>query len=48
VLLGMLATALTVGFGVGARRLRSGLAAGRSLVQRTQLEARAPPSLQSA
>ena len=48
VLLGMLAAALTVGFGVGARRLRSGLAAGRSLVQRTQLEARAPPSLQSA
>jgi hypothetical protein len=48
VLAGMLAAALTVGYGVGAGRLRSGLAAGRSLVQRTQLEARAPPSLQSA
>ena len=48
VLLGMLAAALAVGYGVGAGRLRSGLAAGRSLVQRTQLEARAPPSLQSA
>jgi hypothetical protein len=48
VLLGMLAAALTVGYGVGAGRLRSGLAAGRWLVQRTQLEARAPPSLQSA
>ena len=48
VLLGMLAAALAVGYGVGAGRLRSGLAAGRSLVQRTQLEARAPPSLQPA
>ena len=48
VLLGMLAAALAVAYGVGARRLRSGLAAGRSLVQRTQLAARAPPSLQSA
>jgi hypothetical protein len=46
--LGMLAAALTVGCGVGAGRLRSGLAAGRSLVQLTQLAARAPPSLQSA
>jgi hypothetical protein len=48
VLLGMLAGALAVAYGVGAGRLRSGLAAGRSLVQRTQLAARAPPSLQSA
>jgi hypothetical protein len=48
VLLGMLAAALAVASGVGAGRLRSGLAAGRSLVQRTQLAARAPPSLQSA
>ena len=48
VLLGMLAAALAVASGVGAGRLRSGLAAGRSLVQRTQLGARAPPSLQSA
>lgn len=48
VLLGMLAAALTVGCGVGAGRLRSGLAAGRSLVQLTQHAARAPPSLQSA
>ncbi|HET9006740.1 MAG TPA: hypothetical protein VFQ04_08490 [Actinomycetes bacterium] len=48
VLLGMLAAALAAGYGLGAGRLRSGLAAGRSLVQRTQLAARAPPSLQSA
>ena len=48
VLLGMLAAALAVGCGVGAGRLRSGLAAGRSLVQLIQLAARAPPSLQSA
>ena len=48
VLLGMLAAALAVACGVGAGRLRSGLAAGRSLVQRTQLAARAPPFLQSA
>ena len=48
VLLGMLAAALAVAYGLGAGRLRSGLAAGRSLVQRTQLAARAPPSLQSA
>jgi hypothetical protein len=48
VLLGMLAAALAVGYGVGAGRLRSGFAAGRSLVPRTQLEARAPPSLQPA
>jgi hypothetical protein len=48
VLLGMLAAALAVGCGLGAGRLRSGLAAGRSLVPRTQLAARAPPSLQSA
>ena len=48
VLLGMLAGACALVHGIGAGRLRSGLAAGRSLVQRTQLEARAPPSLQSA
>ena len=48
VLLGMLAGACTLAYGVGAGRRRSGLAAGRSLVQRTQLAARAPPSLQSA
>jgi hypothetical protein len=48
VLLGMLAGAFALAHGVGAGRLRSGLAAGRSLVQRTQLAARAPPSLQSA
>jgi hypothetical protein len=46
--LGMLAGAYALVYGVGARRLRSGLAAGRSLVQLTQLAARAPPSLQSA
>jgi hypothetical protein len=38
VLLGMLAAAFTVVHGVGAGRLRSGLAAARSLVQLTQLE----------
>ena len=48
VLLGMLAAAFTVVHGVGARRLRSGLAAARSPVQLTQLEARAPRALQSA
>ena len=48
VLLGSLAAVLTVGCGIGAGRLRSGLAAGRSLVQLTQLAARAPPFLQSA
>jgi hypothetical protein len=48
VLLGMLAAAFTVAFGVGAGRLRSSLAAARSLVQLTQLQARAPPRLQSA
>ncbi len=47
-LLGMLAAALAAAYGLGAGRLRSGLAPGRSLVQRTQLEARAPPSLQPA
>jgi hypothetical protein len=47
-LLGMLAATLAVAYGVGAGRLRSSLAAGRSLVQRTQLAARAPPSLRSA
>ena len=47
-LLGMLAGACALVYGVGAGRLRSGLAAGRSLVQLTQLAARAPPSLQSA
>jgi hypothetical protein len=48
VLLGTLAAALAVGCGVGAGRPRPGLAAGRSLVQLTQLAARAPPFLQSA
>jgi hypothetical protein len=48
VLLGMLATAFAVAYGVGAGRLRSGLARARSLVQFTPLEARAPPSLQPA
>jgi hypothetical protein len=48
VLLAMLAGACALAYGVGAGRLRFGLAAGRSLVQRIQLEARAPPSLQSA
>jgi hypothetical protein len=48
VLLGMLAAAHAVAYGLGAGRLRSGLAAGRSLVQRTQVAARAPPFLQSA
>jgi hypothetical protein len=48
VLLGMLAAAFIVGYGVGAERLRSGLATARSLVQLTQLEARAPPTLQPA
>jgi hypothetical protein len=48
VLLGSLAAALTVGCGVGPGRLRSGLAAGRSLIRLTQLAARAPPSLQPA
>jgi hypothetical protein len=48
VLLGMLAAAFAVAFGVGAGRLRSSLATARSLVQLTQLEARAPPRLQSA
>ena len=41
-LLGMLAAALAVVFGVGAGRRRSGLAPGRSLVQRTQLEGLGP------
>ena len=48
VLLGMLAAAFAAAYGVAAGRLRSGFAAGRSLVQRTQLAARAPPFLQSA
>lgn len=48
VLLGMLAGAYALVYGVGAGRRRSGLAAGRSLVQPTQLAARAPPLLQSA
>jgi hypothetical protein len=48
VLLGMLVAAFAVGYGLGAGRLGSGLAAARSLVQRTQLEARAPPLLQPA
>jgi hypothetical protein len=48
VLLGMLVAALAVAYGVCARRPRSGLARARSLVQFTQLEARAPPPLQPA
>jgi hypothetical protein len=48
VLLGILAAAVAAAHGVGAGRLRSGPAAGRSLVQLTQLAARAPPSLQPA
>jgi hypothetical protein len=48
VLLGMLAAAFAAAYGVAAGRLRSCFAAGRSLVQRTQLAARAPPFLQSA
>jgi hypothetical protein len=48
VLLGMLAAALAVGYRVAARRPRSGLAPARSLIQSTQLEARAPPFLQPA
>jgi hypothetical protein len=48
VLVGVLAAALTVAWGVGAGRRRSGRVAAPSLVQLTQLEARAPPSLQSA
>lgn len=48
VLLGMLAGACALVYGVGAGWLWSGLAAGRSLVQLTELAARAPPSLQSA
>ena len=47
-LLGVLATALAVAYGVGAGRLRSGLARARSLVQLAQGAARAPPFLQSA
>jgi hypothetical protein len=47
-LLGLVAVSLTVAFGVPARRRRSSLAPGRSLVQLTQLDARAPPSLQPA
>jgi hypothetical protein len=47
-LLGMLATALAVAYGVGAGRLRSGLARARSLVQLAQGAARAPPFLQPA
>jgi hypothetical protein len=47
-LLGVLATALAVAYGVGAGRLRSGLARAGSLVQLAQGAARAPPFLQSA
>jgi hypothetical protein len=48
VLFGVLAAAFAVVYGVGAGRLLSGLAAARSLIQLTQLKARAPPSLQPA
>jgi hypothetical protein len=48
VLLGILATALTVAFGVGAGPLRSGLAAARSPVLPAPQGPRAPPLLQPA
>jgi hypothetical protein len=48
VLLGMLVVAFAVGCGVRRGRTRPGAARAWSLVQLTQLEARAPPSLQSA
>jgi hypothetical protein len=47
-LLGMLATALAVAYGVGAGRLRSGSARARSLVRLALGAARAPPFLQPA
>jgi hypothetical protein len=47
-LVGMVAAACSVGYGVDAARRRSRLAMARSLAQLTQLEARAPPSLQPA
>jgi hypothetical protein len=48
VLLGILAAACAVAYGVGAGRLRSGVARAGSLVQLAQGEARAPPFLQPA
>jgi hypothetical protein len=48
VLLGILAAACAVASGVGAGRLRSGVARAGSLVQLAQGEARAPPFLQPA
>jgi hypothetical protein len=48
VLLGILAAACAVACGVGAGRLRSGVARAGSLVQLAQGEARAPPFLQPA
>jgi hypothetical protein len=48
VLLGILVAAHTVGYERCTRRLRSGVVRGGSLVQRTPLEARAPPILQPA
>ena len=48
VLLGILGAACAVVYGVGAGRLRSGVARAGSLVQLGQGEARAPPVLQPA
>jgi len=48
VLLGVLAAALAVASGVGAGRLRSGVARAGSLVRLAQGAARAPPFLQPA
>jgi hypothetical protein len=48
VLLGILGAACAVASGVGAGRLRSGVARAGSLVQLAHGEARAPPSLQPA
>jgi hypothetical protein len=47
-LLGLLAAAVAAGRGPHARRLRSTRAQARSLVRSTELQARAPPSLQPA
>ena len=48
VLLGMLVAALAVAGGMWARRPRPGMAQTRSLAWSTQLEPRAPPSIQPA
>jgi hypothetical protein len=47
-LLGILGAACAVGYGVGAGRLRSGVARAGSLVRLARGEARAPPFLQPA